>query len=230
MIAYDESGKTLFETTGKEYLIDDENKITLLEFDKEINNPLGFKPKLERQNGFITCQLDNVISVALALDLIEQGFDGNAIFPDGEEAGLSYKPIMNHMNSEGLDNLITLDISPSANNDESYINKGMLAFRYGDSYGTFNENETNKLVNIAETSKIPFMIKDEFLKNEHEKKGKEGTPRLGKTELGKVISESNKISGTSIQVLYLNNHSNEETLTEESLENYKTITEKYLTS
>ena len=53
--------------------------------------PVSFLDRLQVDGQLISAQLDNVVSVALLIELIRLGFQGTAMFTAGEEAGRSWR-------------------------------------------------------------------------------------------------------------------------------------------
>lgn len=186
------------------------------------NKTIGFdekifmiKSKIYQDEKFISGQIDNVISVAVLFYLLEKGnFNEEIIFTTKEEIGLSYKCVIDYINSQ--DNfekkLIILDTSPYSNieNEKS----GFLTLRYGDENGGFNSELVLKIKSILEENQINFDFKPSF---------------LGRTELGRVSSESQgKVNGSTLQLPSMNYHTVFETCSKTSLENFVFIIEKLL--
>ena len=70
----------IFELDGLEYL--------------QPGVPVSFVDRLQVKDGLISAQLDNVVSVAMLIYLIRAGFRGTAFFTAGEEAGRSWRYIV----------------------------------------------------------------------------------------------------------------------------------------
>jgi putative aminopeptidase FrvX len=152
-------------------------------------------------------QIDNVISVALLFFLLEKGdFDNQIIFTCEEEIGESYKYIISHfknLEDKSSKKLIVLDTSPYYDFQDK--EKGFITLRNGDERGKFEDSFFDLINKIISKLHLPCEIKESF---------------IGRTELGKVMLNSTKIIGTTIQLPTTNYHTIYETSTIKSLENY----------
>lgn len=168
-------------------------------------------------NNFFSGQIDNIISTATIITLIEEKLiSGTFIFTTLEEVGQSYKQVVEYYNnySNKLKNkqLIILDTSPY----DSFENKkeGFLTLRYGDENGGFNSSLVEKIKLLVESYDIPYDFKPSF---------------MGKTELGRISTKTKgKINGTTIQLPTLNYHTSHETCELKGIENYAKILVKLL--
>lgn len=189
--------------------------------------PISFQPEESIFDGdFIRGQIDNALSVALIMELFERNHKFTALFAVDEEIGLSWEYILRWFKkSNAFENeLVVLDTSPYF--DEVLLktlqSNGALVLRNKDNNGVFDQNLTNKFKDFAIKNRIDFDFKDLTLE-------KSGASNIGSTELGKLITKSDKyIKGTTLQVPTSEYHTNRESVAIESVENMMLLLEKYL--
>ncbi|MBW2990439.1 hypothetical protein KY348_01910 [Candidatus Woesearchaeota archaeon] len=195
-----------------------------------IITPIAFKSELEVKEGKISSQLDNAISVAVAYQLVQDGFDGRVILAAEEEIGRSWEYIVDYLKNNNIESkeIITLDTTPY--NDEHAITQGLVILRNKDQYGVFNPKLVEKLRDSCEKQGIKYEMKDEFIeaKNAELPEGKK-PQGLGKTELGNIVKETKGcFNGATIQLPTINYHTNHETTSELALNNYYEALKKIL--
>ncbi len=172
--------------------------------------PVSFLDRLHVDQGLISAQLDNVVSVAMLIDLIRSGFRGTALFTAGEEAGRSWRFIVEWFQRQDIqtDRLIVLDTSPFPTLDE--VAKQQVVLRNRDSMAQFDGPLTDQLVAYCKQLGISFRFKDryvELLNLEREK-----PLSIGRTELGRVImATEGSIRGTTLQLPTSSYHTATET-------------------
>jgi putative aminopeptidase FrvX len=172
--------------------------------------PVSFLDRLNVDDGLVSAQLDNVVSVAMLIELIRRGFKGTVFFTAGEEAGRSWRFIVEWFQRHDLhtDRLIVLDTSPFPTLDE--VAKQDVVLRNRDSMAEFDARMTDMLVSACQQLAIRFRFKDryvELLNLDREKK-----LSIGRTELGRVISSTERsISGTTLQLPTSSYHTATET-------------------
>lgn len=90
----------IFELDGLDYL--------------QPGTPIAFLDRLLIENGYLSAQLDNVLSVAMLIHLFRHGFQGTALFTAQEEAGRSWRYALAWFQSQQLwtERLVVLDTSP----------------------------------------------------------------------------------------------------------------------
>jgi len=227
--AYDQSGKTIEEGIVKACFYDFDSKDLIFNvdgFDKlPANTPIAYTSLLKNENENISSQLDNVISVSVAYQLIKDGFDGTLLFSTEEEIGRSWQYISNYLESQNnfSKEIFTLDTTPYDN--ESSISKGLVVLRNKDENGIFNSDLVQKLKDACNFKGIMYEMKDEVIEAQNTAKEK----KLGKTELGRIIEYTNgKLNGATIQLPTTFYHTNHETTSELALNNYYEVLKKLL--
>lgn len=166
--------------------------------------PVGFAGRLQRTGGWLSGQLDNVITVAMIVELLATGFDGTALFTAGEEAGRSWQSIVEWMPPQS-DELLVLDTSPFDTADEA--EHGVVVLRHRDAGETFSDRRSGQLADAARSTGATVVWKDAVL-------AERGRP-LGRTELGRVVAAtSGRVTGTTLQVPTTDYHTNREATTE----------------
>lgn len=175
--------------------------------------PVAFRDKLRIQNGHILGQLDNVFSAAALIYLFENDFEGTAFFTAQEEAGRSWRYLLEWFRRFGgsTNQLVVLDTSPYSTPEEADARQIIL--RHRDANAEFNTQLTEKLQTVCENLAVKFEYKDDYIsqKNQQAQMQGEKTVSLGSTELGRIVASSNKlVDGTTLQLPTSGYHTMEE--------------------
>jgi len=190
--------------------------------------PIAFMDKLEFKDEFISAQLDNVISVAVLIYLYHLGYRGTAFFTASEEAGRSWKFLLDWFRRFDLvtNELLVLDTSPY-NTLEDMSNLDVV-LRQRDANGYFRSPLKNKIKKIVLEEGLGYHYKDAYLKNIM--KQNETTGSLGTTELGRIIKASKgTIQGTTLQFPTIGYHTVNESTSIQSVESMiKILTHLYI--
>ncbi|MBE0515236.1 peptidase M42 [Sulfurimonas sp.] len=191
--------------------------------------PIAFTDKLEIKDDLISAQLDNVISVAIIIYMYAIGYRGTAFFTASEEAGRSWRFLLEWFRRFDIktDELLVLDTSPYPTLDE--IKNIDIVMRNRDSNAVFRSPLKNKIKQIAIKNKIRYDFKDNYLKA---KMARNGTiSSLGTTELGRLIhATKGEIQGTTLQIPTIGYHTVHETTTKNAVEGMiKVLKELYIT-
>ena len=195
------------------------------------NTPLALVSKLHHHKEYFSSQIDNSVSVAVAMQLLEEGFDGTVIFTTEEEIGRSWKHLEdylldNHMETQEL---IVLDTSPYRYIHS--IDKGLVVLRNRDETGIFNEELVKEIREICENENIPFEFKDEVIAELNKQLEEQGLDpkKYGHTELGRLVEHTKgKLNGVTIQLPSTNYHTNDELSSKHALKNYYLLLKKLL--
>lgn len=180
-------------------------------------SPIAFMDKLNIQEEYVSAQLDNVVSVALIIYLYNIGYQGTAFFTASEEAGRSWRFLLEYFRRFDINTkeLLVLDTSPY--NDIQHINQLDVILRKRDENATFRSILRNKIKKICIEQNISYHFKDEFLKNMYAHENRKGS--LGVTELGRIIKATKgEIQGATLQLPTIGYHTCEETTTIRSIE------------
>ncbi|GAB1260996.1 peptidase M42 [Aurantivibrio plasticivorans] len=185
--------------------------------------PIAFKDKLSINNGRIEGQLDNVLSAAVLVHLFSSGFKGTAFFTAQEEAGKSWRYLMEWFRRFGgsTNRLFVLDTSPFPNLETA--NAQLLVLRQKDANAAFNQQSTQCVEALCREKGLSYIYKDAYVEKENQRLEKQGeTPQsLGSTEMGRIISASNGlVGGTTIQVPSIGYHTMKESVSIASVEAY----------
>lgn len=179
----------IFEVKGLEHLV--------------AGTPVAFTDKLKVQPDSIAGQLDNVLTAAALVYLFEQGFQGTAFFTAQEEAGKSWRYLLEWFRRFGgsTNQLIVVDTSPFP--DIKAASAQHVVLRHQDANAPFNIALTKKLQDTCDELGISYLYKDAYveeLNKELVAKG-EMPHSMGSTELGRIISASNGlVDGTTLQI------------------------------
>ncbi|MCB1694014.1 MAG: hypothetical protein KDI19_14690 [Pseudomonadales bacterium] len=179
----------IFEVSGLEYLV--------------AGTPVAFADRLRHEGDRLVGQLDNVLTTAMLVHLFELGFEGTAFFTAGEEAGRSWRYLLEWFRRFGgtTNRLIVVDTSPFP--DVAAANEQLLVLRNKDANAAFSEETTGLVRDVCETLGVSFLFKDEYVESRNEQARREGgsTQSLGSTELGRIVAASNGlVHGTTLQI------------------------------
>lgn len=193
--------------------------------------PIAFMDKLEiSEDDLVSGQLDNVISIAIIIYLYHLGYKGTAFFTASEEAGKSWRFLLEYFRRFDIttNELLVLDTSPYTSVED--INHLDIVLRNRDENGVFRSPLKNKIKTISIENNINYHFKDAYLKNIMKQNGVKSS--LGVTELGRIIAATKgKIQGTTLQLPTIGYHTVEETTTKRSINSMILILEKlYLNS
>ncbi len=192
----------IFEINGLEFL--------------QPGTPVSFLDRLQVDGGRVAAQLDNVVSVAMLIEMIRLGFQGTALFTAGEEAGRSWRFAVEWFQRGGIrtDELIVLDTSPFPDFDE--LAKQDVALRTRDSMAEFDSKMTERLVASCEELGIRYRFKDRYV--EELNRNREKKLSIGRTELGRVVTATDgAVRGTTLQLPTSSYHTATETAETSSL-------------
>lgn len=175
--------------------------------------PVAFKDKLRISQDRLTGQLDNVLSAAALVHLFSLGFEGTVFFTAQEEAGKSWRYLLEWFRRFGgsTNRLFVVDTSPFP--DVESANKQHLVLRKKDANASFNPAATKLVEKICKEQQLSFIYKDEYMEKINKELAARGeAPRsIGSTELGRIIASSNGlVDGTTIQVPTTSYHTMDE--------------------
>ena len=172
--------------------------------------PVSFLDRLQIENGLMSAQLDNVISVAMIIYLFRLGYQGTALFTAQEEVGRSWRYAISWFQRERLttQRLVVLDTSPYASREDADVQQ--ITLRHRDTNGPFSEEMTQELVSRCEQLGLTYGFKDEYIEAQNEALGKRFP--LGRTELGRIVTATEgAINGTTLQIPTTDYHTATET-------------------
>ena len=179
--------------------------------------PISFLDRLRIEGGYISAQLDNVLSVAMLIHLFRQGFQGTALFTAQEEAGKSWRYALSWFQSQHLltDRLLVIDTSPYPTREAAEQQDVVL--RWKDANGAFATSLTNELVALCSQFAIRYSFKDQYVESLNATRDKPLS--LGRTELGRIVAATGgSINGTTLQVPTTGYHTTNETTSFQSVE------------
>ncbi|MCG8316955.1 MAG: hypothetical protein MI976_27375 [Pseudomonadales bacterium] len=165
--------------------------------------PVAFRDQLRITEESLAGQLDNVLTAAALVYLFELGFQGTAFFTAQEEAGKSWRYLLEWFRRFGnsTNQLLVVDTSPYP--DFETANKQHLVLRHKDANATFNKELTARLAELCDQLQISTQFKDVYVEQKNIELLKQGQDpiSLGSTELGRIISMSNGlVDGTTLQI------------------------------
>ena len=161
--------------------------------------PVAFYDRLRIENGRISGQLDNVLTAAMLVHLFDCGFEGTALFSAQEEAGKSWRYLLEWFRrfDATTNRLIVVDTSPYETVAEA--DRQQIVLRHADANAGFNAEFTAELVALCEQKGISYAYKDDYIREKNREPNKNFS--LGSTELGRIIAASNgQVSGSTLQI------------------------------
>lgn len=183
--------------------------------------PVAFDDSLHVDAEHLVAQIDNVLSVAALIYLFKCGFQGTGFFTAQEEAGKSWRFLLEWFRRFGAstNQLIVLDTSPYA--DQAEAEQQDVVLRYKDVNSEFNHQLTDKLKTICEQNNIRYQFKDQFIEQFNKGLPEEDKRSLGSTELGRIVSASSGlVDGTTLQVPTSGYHTLQETAATDSVNKF----------
>lgn len=191
--------------------------------------PVAFVDKLKIEDGRFYGQLDNVLSAAALVHLFSLGFEGTAFFTAQEEAGKSWRYLLEWFRRFGgsTNRLFVVDTSPFP--DLETVNKQQVVLRHKDANSSFNLESTQIVEQICKKEKIDYLFKDEYVETNNKKRIAMGEQpqSLGSTELGRIVSASNGlVDGTTIQIPTTGYHTMHESASVDAVEAFIKILKK----
>lgn len=176
--------------------------------------PVAFRDRLREREGWIEAQLDNVLSVAFLIHLFRFGFRGTAFFSAQEEAGRSWRFVLDWFRrlDRGTESLIVLDTSPFPDLGSAAAQE--IVLRNRDANGRFATRIVRRLEEICRAQATSFVFKDHFVEEANRQRAAVGKKPLsfGRTELGRIVAASNgKVQGATLQIPTTGYHTPAET-------------------
>jgi hypothetical protein len=189
----------------------------------DAGTPIAFNDKLNIIEDRLEGQLDNALSAAALVHLFSLGFKGTAFFTAQEEAGKSWRYLLEWFRRFGssTNRLFVLDTSPFPNIEAA--NAQSLVLRKKDANASFNIESTQRIEHLCREKGISYLYKDSYVERENNTLIKLGEkPKsLGSTEMGRIIAVSNGlVDGTTIQVPTTGYHTLKESVSLESVDAY----------
>jgi len=183
--------------------------------------PVAFRDRLVTENGRFSGQLDNVLTAAMLVYLFELGFRGTAFFTAQEEAGRSWRYLLEWFRRFGgsTNQLVVVDTSPYP--DTEAADKQQLVLRHCDANAEFNAELTGRLAKLCHEMGVSYSYKDEYIRQQNKALTASGQPpkSLGSTEMGRIVAASNGlVDGTTLQIPTTGYHTMEESASMASCE------------
>lgn len=172
--------------------------------------PVSFLDRLQVSGGYISAQLDNVLSIAMLVYLFRRGFQGTALFTAEEEAGRSWRYALAwfQRNHKTTQRLLVLDTSPYPTTESA--EEQQVVLRRKDANGLFATGITMELEERCRQLGITYSHKDAYVELLNRDRAKPLS--LGRTELGRlVVATGGLINGTTLQIPTTGYHTTSET-------------------
>jgi putative aminopeptidase FrvX len=188
--------------------------------DIEANTPIAFVDKLSLDDEYLSGQLDNVVTNAMVIYLYQLGYQGTAFFTAEEEAGKSWRYLLEWFQRFDINTQELLIVDTSPYSELEMLDTRDVVFRKRDIHAVFKSPLLKKMTNICKKHKISYEYKDAYLKERNQEAIKEGLPKnsLGSTELGRIIfATKGAIQGTTLQIPTINYHTTNETARAKSI-------------
>lgn len=185
--------------------------------------PVAFLDKLRHTETTLSAQLDNVLCVAIQVYLFELGFTGTAFFTSQEEAGKSWRYLLEWFRRFGAttNQLIVVDTSPYP--DIATAAAQGLILRNQDANAKFCPKLTAEVEKTCDQLGIETNYKDLYVAAQNKaliEKG-EAPVSLGATEMGRIIAASKGlVTGTTLQIPTSGYHTMNETAPKQAISDF----------
>ena len=188
--------------------------------------PIAYVDRLKVNDGLISAQLDNVISVAAIIHLFRMGYEGTALFAAQEESGRSWRYLKEWFIRAGVstDKLLVLDTSPY--HDREAAEQQDIVLRRRDVHGEFDSQRVQVIEDQCEALGLRYSYKEDYIVEQNNLREKENKSlySLGVTELGRLItSTQGKVTGATIQFPTTDYHTDSETTSLTAVESVMTL-------
>ncbi len=182
--------------------------------------PVAFEDRLKIFDGRLQGQLDNVLTTAAIVQLFGEGFEGTAFFTAEEEAGKSWRYLLEWFCRFGrkTNRLFVLDTSPFATVEEA--DQWQIVLREKDANADFDKATSQIVEKMCLTDGISYVYKDRYIEasNKQLLADNKSPHSLGSTELGRIIAASEGlVTGTTIQIPTYGYHTMEESAAQGSV-------------
>jgi hypothetical protein len=176
--------------------------------------PVAMKDNLVVRKDALVGQLDNVLTVAALVYLFELGYQGTAFFTAQEEAGKSWRYLLEWFLRFGgsTNQLIVVDTSPFP--DFQTASAQDLILRHKDANASFNVAMTERIEQACTSLDCTVLYKDTYVEKQNEALIQQGLEpaSLGSTEMGRIIAASKGlVDGTTLQIPSCGYHTMQET-------------------
>nr|WP_320048192.1 peptidase M42 [uncultured Desulfuromonas sp.] len=187
--------------------------------------PVAFNDHLQVADGLLTGQLDNVLSAAHLIHLFALGFQGTALFTAEEEAGKSWRYLLEWFRrfNGSTDQLVVVDTSPFP--DRAAADSQQLVLRRRDANAAFSPRMTDRLAQLCQDHGISYRFKDDYVQQLAEQAAQPALPlSLGSTELGRIVAASDGfVQGTTLQLPTTGYHTMEESCSQQACQAFHRI-------
>jgi len=179
----------IFEIDGLEHLV--------------AGTPVAFADRLTVADGRFIGQLDNVLTTAILVHLFALGYQGTAFFTAQEEAGRSWRFLLEWFRRFGgsVNQLIVVDTSPYP--DVAAADMQHVVLRRRDANAPFSIETTQLLEQICQATGATYSFKDAYIEEKNEEAAQQNRAplSLGSTELGRITAASGGlVHGTTLQI------------------------------
>ena len=177
--------------------------------------PVAFVDTLSSKGGLLSAQLDNVFSAAVIIYLYRLGYRGTAFFTAQEEAGKSWRFLLEwfRRHDRTTDRLLVLDTSPYPGREQADAQH--IVLRNRDANASFDSPLKGEIETLCRELGISYSFKDRYIEEQNLRLAEQGlkTSSVGSTEMGRIIAASNgEIQGTTLQVPTTGYHTTSETV------------------
>ena len=182
--------------------------------------PVAFADRLMENDSRLSAQLDNVLTAACLVHLFSLGFNGTAFFTAQEEAGSSWRFLLEWYRrfDHATDRLVVVDTSPFP--DEESADRQQLVLRKRDANAPFSQVATARVQAACDCAGVSYLYKDQWIdeRNAQALLNAQEPQSLGSTEMGRIIAASQgSVGGTTLQIPTTGYHTMEETASIDSL-------------
>ncbi|MDH5465547.1 MAG: peptidase M42 [Thiovulaceae bacterium] len=182
--------------------------------------PVAFVDTLTNKDGLLSAQLDNVLSAAIIIQLYRSGYQGRAFFTAQEEAGRSWRFLLEWFRRFDIqtNRLLVLDTSPFPTRE--HAENQHIVLRNRDANALFKSPLLEEIKDQCQKMNITYAYKDIYLQEENYKLTIQGLSKtsLGSTEMGRlIVASEGTIQGTTLQLPTTGYHTTAETVSNEAV-------------
>ena len=193
-------GSIIFELEGLDYVLP--------------GTPVAYLDRLTIEEDLLYAQLDNVLMATMLVYLYQCGYEGTAFFTAQEEAGRSWRFLLEWFRrvDRHTNRLLVLDTSPYP--DRAAAEAQQIVLRHRDAHARFDPAMVASLEQAARQRSVAYVFKDDFIEELNKQRVQDGLKpqSLGSTELGRLITASDgEIRGATLQIPTTGYHTPSET-------------------
>ncbi len=190
--------------------------------------PVAYLDQLQVEDSTVTAQLDNVLTVAALIHLFDLGFQGRVFLSAQEEAGRSWRYILEWFlqHDAQTDSLFVVDTSPYSSRAEADAQD--IVLRRRDAGAEFHPKAIETATSACNAVGARATYKDEWIAQQNIERAEAGQRPLsfGRTELGRLVASSDgRVTGATIQAPTTGYHTKSEKASINAVQSFLAVVE-----